>query len=191
MEFRLLKQLDPTFTSNVLEGPLSSSPAVDFINPGLGNIVRPFGLYVPLYLYNQSHKKVKGKSEQIIEQEGAGKVPIASDIKEKPAEKSEDSVTSELNNKKKQLLDEAIYQSFLHPRVIKTDTIILKRNKLESEESKSGAVTNAKSGAVTNEARSEKPKVVRLGAKQKIKNLENGSVPTETKKLKHSFNIVD
>ena len=67
-----MKQLDPTFTSNVLQGSLSPYPATDFVNPGLGNIVRPFGLYVPLYLHQHSHKKVKEKVEEKIIQEGAG-----------------------------------------------------------------------------------------------------------------------
>lgn len=180
-----MKQLDPTFTSNVLEGPLPSYPATDFVNPGLGNIVRPFGLYVPLYLYNHTHKKVKEQSEQAVVQEGSGSnVNTRSEDTNQKPEELQDSVSDELNKKKRELLDDAIYQSFLHPRLIKTDTILLKRNTSEPD---IGALTNDKVAKKNFPGAPTKNKVPIVGAMTFAREPEKKKLKT----MKHSFHVVD
>lgn len=101
MEHRLMKQLNPTFAKKVLNGPLTSYPAIDFINPGIGNVVQPYGLFVPLHTHD-TYKITKSKppeAEEVLkkleqqrdtskDQEGAGEeVPISleKDKKEQPS----------------------------------------------------------------------------------------------------------
>lgn len=136
-----MKQLNPAFVSNVLESPLSSFPSLDFVNPGIGNIIQPYGLFVPMHVHGSSHKKTKLKSlsneENFSNQEGGG------DTKEIPKDESsmkkeeEDKirVVDQLNQSiKEKLSDDGIYESFLHPRAIKTGTIVLKRERKQSSE---------------------------------------------------------
>lgn len=77
-----MKQLNSEFVSNVYNGSLSSFPSVDFVNPGIGNIVRPYGLYVPIHGQHEIYKKTKAtpeksekvaNPEKVVIQEGGGK----------------------------------------------------------------------------------------------------------------------
>lgn len=51
MEYRLALSMDPNqiFISDRSHLNISSTPPTDFVNPGLGQIVRLYDLYVPIH----------------------------------------------------------------------------------------------------------------------------------------------
>jgi hypothetical protein len=92
MEHRFMKQLNSTFTKNILQSNLSSYPALDFINPGLGNIVQPYGLYVPIHYASDIYQQTKSKpveNKLIVHQEGTGNIPLIEKEKKEKEKKEE------------------------------------------------------------------------------------------------------
>ena len=74
MEYNLLKTLDSSFMSPVMGHigqRLSSTPATDHVNPGIGAELNLFSFYVPLHSTRPLHS-----IQKIVEneQEGLGKV---------------------------------------------------------------------------------------------------------------------
>ena len=136
MEYNLLKTIENgigcPFIPNESFPRLSPFPATDFVNPGLGQISRLHDFYVPLYSNHNLHEIRKKASLDNLE--GSG-------VSENDATDSNDQITPnkdnlidqikqdpvEFNLEKRKRLGSAIQESFLHPKLIKTDTLILKR----------------------------------------------------------------
>lgn len=145
MEYSLLKQIVPNrsyFPIGISTHP-THFPGFDCINPGIGNVASPFSYFVPTHFTTNPNLQVKNRDTQNIEtpesQEGKGKELIAkeSQVTENAetevgnsasSSKDEESekILNELNARKKKLLDSAIYESFLHPKRIKTEILHLK-----------------------------------------------------------------
>ena len=136
MEYSLLKQIVPNrsyFPLGISTHP-THFPGFDCINPGIGNVASPFSYFVPSHFKTNPNLQIKQQPAQEViipfEQEGKGPEPdlTESDKSEEIESTSEDSqkILNQLNARKKKLLDEAIYESFLHPKKIKTETLHLK-----------------------------------------------------------------
>jgi len=74
MEYNLQKTLDSSFMSPVvghLGQRLSSTPAIDYVNPGIGAEINLFSFYVPLHTTRPLHS-----IQKIVEneQEGLGQI---------------------------------------------------------------------------------------------------------------------
>jgi hypothetical protein len=97
----------------------SAQPSKDFVTPGVGKLATNlYSFYVPLHGLSSPYeiKKVAGTADP--EQVGSGNVSenIDSDNGEKIP----------LSNPNKRKLDDGIAESFMHPKIIKTKTILLK-----------------------------------------------------------------
>ncbi len=71
MEYNLLKTIEPNLALQMcpLRNPhLTPYPAIDYVNPGLGNAARLFSFYVPLYA-NQSPFNISKKEDQSFSDE--------------------------------------------------------------------------------------------------------------------------
>ena len=72
MEYNLQKTIEPSFLNPILGQSglrLTSTPANDFVNPGIGSEVNLFSFYVPLHVTKSIHTKQKVIEK---EQEGLG-----------------------------------------------------------------------------------------------------------------------
>jgi hypothetical protein len=72
MEYNLQKTIEPSFMSPMMGQTaqrLTSSPATDFVNPGIGGEINMFSFYVPLHSTKPIHT-IEKKMEK--EQEGLG-----------------------------------------------------------------------------------------------------------------------
>lgn len=129
MEYSFLKELEPSlgFMFPTSTHPqLTQFPAVDFVNPGLGQVARIHNFMVPLYVRDTLHlieKQSDDLKEEIPEQSGSG------DTQE---EDGEDIVKmqkklepSELNERKRKQLGSAIQASFQNPKKIKIGQLSL------------------------------------------------------------------
>ena len=77
MEYNLQKTLDSSFMSPVvghLGQRLSSTPAIDYVNPGIGAEINLFSFYVPLHTTRPLHS-----IQKIVENEQEGLVQINED----------------------------------------------------------------------------------------------------------------
>ena len=150
MEFSLLKQIVPNrfyFPSGISTHP-THYPGFDCINPGIGNVAQPYTFFVPTYFQSNTHTKIKNvpievqKSDDLIEQDGKGSEESTENSANHPnpveeiskkiqeTDNNDKNVLDELNQRKRKLLDAAIYESFVHPRKIKTESLLL--NKLNN-----------------------------------------------------------
>lgn len=138
MEYSLLKQLEPNIGHlfpNSTHPQLSAYPALDYVNPGIGQLARIHNFIVPLHAQDNLHliekqiteqSNIKDLAESLNEQIGSG---IESETKLKSEEqiieeqKSTDPET--LNAKKRHLMGESIYSSFMHPKKLKVTEINL------------------------------------------------------------------
>lgn len=142
MEYNLLKTIESPLSSSVTKQiipRLSPYPATDYVNPGLGQISRLYNFYVPLPAnYNLHHikKKVANVSENL---EGFGKADSDRTNEEEHISQDEDPI--QFNEVKRKRLGESIQESFLHPKLIKTNKITFasetSKPKKPSEKSKS------------------------------------------------------
>jgi hypothetical protein len=143
MENKLLKTIESSISAfycpNETLPRLTAFPATDFVNPGLGQISRLYSFYVPLHSQRNLfslQKKVESTSAELLE--GFGSVDVSekdSDIElnEKESidkDKHSDEIESQMkadpieyNEKKQKRLGFAIQETFLHPKLIKTDTL--------------------------------------------------------------------
>ena len=130
----MLKTIEPNWATTVLPPTLpnlTAFPATDYINPGLGQISRLFSFYVPLH--SQNHLHTVTKKVNTVNLEGSG----SDDIKKDESEPSKDDITEpsvsddidpmEFNETKRKRLGPAIQESFLHPKLIKTNKIVFKK----------------------------------------------------------------
>ena len=136
MEYNLLKTIESSLGANFVPNEryprLSPFPATDHVNPGVGQICRLHSFYVPLYTTKNLHEKQKTNAIENLEGSGDN-----SQI-ESNAEESNDNINEindpiEFNLEKRKRLGSAIQESFLHPKLIKTDKIIFKTPPVKSE----------------------------------------------------------
>ena len=133
MEYNLLKTIESSiggqFVPNETYPRLSAYPANDFVNPGLGQICRLHEFYVPLYAQPNLH--AKQKKEPLENLEGSGNDEKAvENVDQITTEDISDQMKEdpiEFNLEKRKRLGSAIHDSFLHPKLIKTDLISLKK----------------------------------------------------------------
>ena len=151
MEFSLLKQIVPNrfyFPSGISTHP-THYPGFDCINPGIGNVAQPYTFFVPTYFQSNTHTKIKNvpievqKSDDLIEQDGKGSEESTENSANHPnpveeiskkiqeTDNNDKNVLDELNQRKRKLLDAAIYESFVHPKKIKTETLQLHPPKIQ------------------------------------------------------------
>ena len=140
MEYNLLKTIEPNWASTVLPPSfprLTPFPATDYINPGLGQISRLFSFYVPLH--SQTHLHTVTKKVNTVNLEGSGKSETTADTTNDESSKddtndapiSDDIDPIEFNETKRKRLGPAIQESFLHPKLIKTNKIVFKKQLLK------------------------------------------------------------
>ena len=118
MEYNLLKTIEPNLGLQMcpIRNPhLTSYPAIDYVNPGLGQAARLFSFYVPLYA-NQSPFNIVKEQDQAMSQEGGS-------IDSNPSDSISDSIDNnfdpiEFNNRKRKLIGEGVQSSFMHPKII-------------------------------------------------------------------------
>jgi hypothetical protein len=136
MEYNLLKTIEPNLGLQMcpMQNPhLTPYPAIDYVNPGLGQAARLFSFYVPLHT-NQSPFAIEKKENNAVLQEGGSK---DSEFNETESNHDNDDPI-EFNNRKRKLMGDAIQSSFMHPIV--TDTIQLEP---ESKVKKKNIPTNS------------------------------------------------
>jgi len=146
MEYRLLKTIEssqPLLLPKETMPRLTPYPANNCVNPGLGQIARLYSFYVPLYSKSHLHEIHKNKpnveeAHLSLNQEGKGqeeKIQTALETPENSETKNEDDELNpiEFNERKRKQLGSAIQESFLHPKVIKTDTILLQKPKKQTK----------------------------------------------------------
>ena len=137
MEFSLLKQIVPNrfYLPSSFSTHPSHQPGFNYINPGIGNVVQPFSFFVPTFFQSNPNLKSKRIPDEApvtphIELEGKGNE--IEETKPENVEKvdnesdADQNILDELNSKKRKLLDASIYESFTHPKKIKTESLILK-----------------------------------------------------------------
>ena len=156
MEYNLLKTIEPNLNpaiSSSIYPRLTPYPARDYINPGLGQISRLYSFYVPLFSSHNLHSLTKNIPENF---EGSGNVneneqgetkndekPIPNEQNAQEESESEPSSSTKLekqiddpikyNEAKRKRLGAPIQESFLHPKLIKTNKIIFPKSKIVSK----------------------------------------------------------
>ena len=144
MEYNLLKSIEPNCGIRVPNEKfpnLTPFPAADYINPGLGQISRLYSFYVPLYSRKNLHtlqKQAPNTNAESLEGFGSAeeKTEVKNDVKEDIVDSSEkDEIESQLqsnplefNANKRKKLGDGIHESFLYPKIIKTDKLFLPSN---------------------------------------------------------------
>jgi hypothetical protein len=145
MEYRLLKSIEPTqgiLLPKETLPRLTAYPANNCVNPGLGQIARLYSFYVPLHSNPNLHSISKNEADveplnvEPLNQEGKGEDSV-SDIKTNIPELQKDNEANDesylnpidFNERKRKLLGSAVHESFLHPKIIKTDKIVFSKQK--------------------------------------------------------------
>ena len=137
MEFKLLKTIENGFTTGGMPKQtlpnLTPFPATDFVNPGLGQISRLYSFYVPTYSNKNLHELRKQsllETHENLEGFGASENQLNQENSETSEQKLIESQIlmdpNELNERNKKRMGSAIHDAFLHPKVIKTDKLMLK-----------------------------------------------------------------
>jgi hypothetical protein len=122
MEYNLLKTIEPNLGLQMCphKNPhLTPYPAIDYVNPGLGQVARLYSFYVPLFS-NQSPFNIAKKDDNSLSQEGGSEEQTSNESIEDTG--SIDPI--EFNERKRKLMGDAIQSSFMHPKVL-TDKIDL------------------------------------------------------------------
>lgn len=161
MEYSLLKQITPQlpYLEPHFYARLTSVPSKDFVNPGVGQVIKLYEFYVPLAATNNPYKISKIDLNQKINQEGFGGDQVEpKDNEVKASEVSLQSNNSNLDNNIENgvvtpttsngvgtpttssaiKLSEGIVESFQHPK-IKVGKIVIDKDpyKIKSKMSKS------------------------------------------------------
>ena len=150
MEYNLQKKIEPNLLPQMPNSTypvLTSYPAFDYINPGLGQISRLYSFYVPLFNDSNVHKIEKeingnesnqsgaGKNEIETTQIGTGKNDETSEIQLKNDDLIED--PEKFNERKRKILGDGLFDSFLHPKTpfkIKKISLEKPKKKVEKNE---------------------------------------------------------
>jgi hypothetical protein len=124
MEYNLQKTIEPNLKMHMCPSSsnprLTAYPANDFINPGIGNISKLYSFYVPIHTQSFKHEIKKNGEENLkTDQLGGGDVDILQKTE------SDETVLQKLNEKKRKLLGDAVFESFMHPKPFKTKKIEL------------------------------------------------------------------
>lgn len=126
MDFNVARQIDsscnPLPFSNTFY--ISSSPSLDFVNPGVSNIARIHSHYVPIY---QNSSNVKTKKIESTELVGGGSDKLQE--QNGGSEMNKNDTTSELNNSILSKLDSKVKSSFLNPHFVETGSININSRK--------------------------------------------------------------
>jgi hypothetical protein len=131
MEYNLLKQIEPNLGFLPYAGfSLSSTPAKDFVNPGVGQLSREFNLFVPLSFETKTHMIQKvGEIINEDDQAGEGEDSNDNDVMQQDdisvSATNNDENPMEFNEKKRKNLDPGVYESFMNPKKIKIGKLIL------------------------------------------------------------------
>jgi hypothetical protein len=123
MEYSLQKNLESnimfaSLNNTSMHPHFSAMPAKDFCTPGVGKLATNlYAFYVPIFGRSSPYeiKKIAANPDQV----GSGNV---SNVNIEPQNQDQESVS----NQNKRKLDDGVAESFLHPKMIKTKTIILK-----------------------------------------------------------------
>jgi hypothetical protein len=133
MEYNLLKTIERPMALLMPQETLprlTPFPATDFVNPGLGQISRLYSFYVPLYTQKNIHtieKQIEVQDNTNLE--GSGENSNFNEEKKNEETFSENAPHSnpiEFNDNKRKRMGSPIHESFLHPKFIKTDRILMK-----------------------------------------------------------------
>lgn len=150
MEYNLLKTIEPVIGGitcpNEMYPRLTSFPAADYVNPGVGQISRLYSFYVPLYNKESTH--MRQKKVNVLELEGSGSAEITQEepITETNEIKMQLQTDPEtFNEMKRKRMGSPIHESFLHPK-IKTDKIVFEKPKKTKKSTNTFEVVNEKSG---------------------------------------------
>jgi hypothetical protein len=141
MEYKLLKTIQSAQGGLLVPKEtmprLTAYPANNCVNPGLGQIARLYSFYVPLYSRSNLHtiSKIEPNVDALL-QEGKG-----DESEQKIAESVNDVLDTddnnlnpiEYNDRKRKLMGDAVQESFLHPKLIKTDKIVFSKAKPQSK----------------------------------------------------------
>lgn len=106
-----------SLNSDIVNTPfplLSSCPTVENVNPGIGLIVNMHHLFVPFV--GKSNYVIEKKTEDLMDndQEGTG---------------DNDQTESLLQNEKDDKMDPKVVESFNHPKLIKTEKLVIPKDK--------------------------------------------------------------
>lgn len=142
---RAMNEIAPSFSRSSYPR-LSSTPASNFITPGIGHITRLYNTYVPIRVHKNFPHEMKKHiepiviSQEIIEdnQIGSGTLEQTKEAAVKP---EIDSIASKGPNSVS--LSKGIEFSFAHPR-IETDKIVFETKKRSPNSEKSDSVPSKK-----------------------------------------------
>jgi hypothetical protein len=145
MEYRLLKSIEPQGVLMPKEKlpRLTAYPANNCVNPGLGQIARLYSFYVPMYSNPSLHSISKSEANvepnvELFDQEGKGEnstdtsnnEQVESQINNANFRADSDLNPSDFNERKRKMLGSAVQESFLHPKIIKTDKIVFSNQRI-------------------------------------------------------------
>ena len=122
MEYSNLREIESSigFVEPSMGFRLTSTPAFDYVNPGVGQVSSEDSIYVPIYSNNSPYAIEKiGSSNQ--DGEGAK----SEDIEMQKGDPESVTNPLEYNEKKRKLMGTDIHESFLHPKKIKTAKLTL------------------------------------------------------------------
>ena len=129
MEYNLQKTIEPNLLMHSMPNStypsLSAYPATDYVNPGIGQISKLYSFIVPLHNHQFQHEIRKSSKEDDLtesnEQLGAGE------------KDSEVKILDKLNEKKRKLLGDGVYDSFMHPKAFQTKKVFLNADQVGGE----------------------------------------------------------
>lgn len=139
MEYSLLKQIETPIGylfANSTYPHLTPYPAQDFVNPGLANVARIHNFMVPLHVQDNLHN-IKKQITEISELEGnltteELKTNLKDQIGTGDDDNDNDIIQKQINSdpetfneRKRMLLGDSVYQSFLQPKKLKIGEIKL------------------------------------------------------------------
>lgn len=146
MEYNLLKTFETNFGYSGSENDIFSD---DLILPGIGQILNFNSVIMPLH-NAQDFTKIAKKNDLQIEQTGGGnesidiseekniepeseKAPHIEEDTNLDTEKKNELEDSELilNERKRKQLDPSIYESFMHPKMFKTNKITIQNTSVK------------------------------------------------------------
>ena len=136
MEYNLQKTLNDNSDFDSYNGDDFSTDLFDSVTPGIGQIVPDDDFIVPLYNNSDFTTIMKEDNLDTLEQIGGGQ---DEDLEQQENDQSSEAITqtnltdsSELERKRKQM-DPEIYESFMHPKLFKTNTLSFDSHKKEKK----------------------------------------------------------
>jgi hypothetical protein len=145
MEYKLLKTIETNQMNLIPKQPLprlTPYPSDNCVNPGLGQIARLYSFYVPLYSRSNLHTIKKHEPNvEAVNQEGKGNETDEDLKNENPTFSQNESDLQNDNNltpldyneRKRKLMDLGVHESFLHPKLIKTDKIVFSKSHVKTD----------------------------------------------------------